>query len=46
MELLEFRVTGEGYAEYVLLKVRDEKHGKYWKVLRLVRLLRNPREYS
>ena len=46
MELLEFRVMGEDYAECIVLKVRNGERGEYWKVLKLVRLLRNPREYS
>jgi len=46
MELLKFRVMGKDYAGYVVLRVRSNTRGEYWKVLRLVRLLRNPREYS
>ncbi len=46
VQLLEFRVVGDSYAEYIVLKVGNGRYGEYWKVLRLVRLLRNPREYS
>jgi len=46
MELLRFRTVGREYAEHVVLRVRSDEHGEYWKVVKLVRLLRNPREYS
>ena len=46
MKLLEFKVLGGRYVDYIVLRIGNGEHGEYWKVLKLVRLLRNPREYS
>ncbi|RLE87655.1 MAG: hypothetical protein DRN04_17940, partial [Thermoprotei archaeon] len=47
VRLLEYRVVEEeGRLREIIYRLHDENWGEYWRVVKLVRLLRSPRELS
>ncbi|RLE89667.1 MAG: hypothetical protein DRN04_16050, partial [Thermoprotei archaeon] len=47
MRLLDYRVVEEeGRLREIIYRLYDENWGEYWRVVKLLRLLRSPRELS